>query len=103
MDAYTSKATTIHAEQFDGSVEHAEKIVKLVDETDASKDWTQRAEILFDSEGLGTVEFVSIDAAFNDLGSLSLLKGDWLIRGTEGEYYPCKDAVFTTKYEQGEH
>lgn len=25
--------------------------------------------------------------------------GDWIIRGTEGEFYPCKDSVFKRKYE----
>lgn len=25
--------------------------------------------------------------------------GDWLIRGTEGELYPCKASVFERKYE----
>jgi len=25
--------------------------------------------------------------------------GDWLIEGTEGEKYPCKDSVFKRKYE----
>ena len=24
--------------------------------------------------------------------------GDWLIQGTEGERYPCKDSVFKRKY-----
>ena len=24
--------------------------------------------------------------------------GDWLITGTEGEQYPCKDIVFKKKY-----
>lgn len=24
--------------------------------------------------------------------------GDWVIRGTEGEFYPCKDSVFQRKY-----
>ena len=25
--------------------------------------------------------------------------GDWLIRGVEGELYPCKDSVFRRTYE----
>jgi hypothetical protein len=25
--------------------------------------------------------------------------GDWLIKGTKGEFYPCKDDVFRQKYE----
>lgn len=26
-------------------------------------------------------------------------QGDWIIRGTEGELYPCRDSVFQRKYE----
>jgi hypothetical protein len=26
-------------------------------------------------------------------------EGDWIIRGTEGELYPCKPSVFARKYE----
>lgn len=26
--------------------------------------------------------------------------GDWIIKGTHGEFYPCKPDVFATKYEE---
>ena len=32
-------------------------------------------------------------------GMLEASKGEWIIRGTEGELYPCKDSVFRAKYE----
>lgn len=32
-------------------------------------------------------------------GPLTIREGDWLIEGTEGEFYPCKDSVFQRKYE----
>jgi hypothetical protein len=25
--------------------------------------------------------------------------GDWIIRGVQGEFYPCKDAIFRATYE----
>ena len=28
--------------------------------------------------------------------------GDWLIRGVQGEYYPCKDEIFLATYEPAE-
>ena len=31
---------------------------------------------------------------------VNVRKGDWIIRGTEGEFYPCADAVLRKKYEQ---
>jgi hypothetical protein len=32
-------------------------------------------------------------------GAMRCQIGDWLIRGLEGEYYPCKDSVFQAQYE----
>lgn len=32
-------------------------------------------------------------------GRMMAVSGDWIIRGTEGELYPCKDSVFQRKYE----
>ncbi len=28
--------------------------------------------------------------------------GDWIIRGVEGEYYPCKDSIFEKTYERAD-
>lgn len=30
---------------------------------------------------------------------LDAMKGDWIIKGTDNEYYPCVDHVFKLKYE----
>lgn len=32
-------------------------------------------------------------------GVMTAKAGDWIIRGTEGEIYPCKPSVFERKYE----
>ena len=32
-------------------------------------------------------------------GTMIAKPGDWIIRGTEGELYPCKPSVFERKYE----
>jgi hypothetical protein len=32
-------------------------------------------------------------------GVMTAAPGDWIIRGTEGELYPCKPSVFERKYE----
>ena len=32
-------------------------------------------------------------------GQMRAGPGDWVIRGTENEFYPCKDSVFQRKYE----
>ena len=32
-------------------------------------------------------------------GVMTCEVGDWLIRGVEGEFYPCKPAIFDATYE----
>lgn len=32
-------------------------------------------------------------------GSMEASPGDWIIRGVKGEYYPCKNEIFTMTYE----
>lgn len=31
---------------------------------------------------------------------VGVTKGQWIIRGMKGEFYPCDDEVFTSKYEE---
>jgi hypothetical protein len=35
-------------------------------------------------------------------GTVTADVGDWIIRGVEGEFYPCKDSIFKATYEQVE-
>ena len=32
-------------------------------------------------------------------GVMHVANGDWVIRGVEGEFYPCKPAIFAATYE----
>lgn len=34
----------------------------------------------------------------NEHGPVLAEPGDWIIRGTRGEFYPCKDSTFREKY-----
>lgn len=42
----------------------------------------------------GTLKIATLE------GVMTAQPGDWIIRGTEGELYPCKPSVFERKYEQ---
>ena len=33
-------------------------------------------------------------------GEMTVSPGDWIIKGVEGEYYPCKDSIFKKTYEE---
>jgi hypothetical protein len=67
--------------------------------------WDGKLESL---RGLGTWSescVIGQDLASDDVqietleGIMTAKVGDWIIRGTEGELYPCKDSVFQRKYE----
>lgn len=32
-------------------------------------------------------------------GAMTVCKGDWIIRGVQGEFYPCKPDIFDQTYE----
>lgn len=36
---------------------------------------------------------------FNEHGEVTASPGDWIIRGVQGEFYPCNDVVFKQTYE----
>lgn len=36
-------------------------------------------------------------------GDMRVNDGDWIIRGVEGEIYPCKDSIFRATYEKVTH
>lgn len=36
-------------------------------------------------------------------GAMKANQGDWIIRGLEGEFYPCKASVFEASYEEVEN
>lgn len=33
-------------------------------------------------------------------GTMTVSVGDWVIRGVQGEYYPCKPDIFAATYEE---
>lgn len=35
-------------------------------------------------------------------GDMTASPGDWIIRGVQGEYYPCKPDIFAKTYEPAE-
>lgn len=49
---------------------------------------------------------VSIDAADGFMviatleGVMKVMPGDWVIKGVEGEFYPCKPSIFAQTYEE---
>lgn len=49
-----------------------------------------------DLEGAAWVEIETLE------GVMRANKGDWIIRGVRGEFYPCRDDIFRATYERVE-
>lgn len=91
---YESLPVTIKAVQWDGTARHATDIIDWIHEhgrnasymcNEPNRPCTQRDE---DHHLIiRTLE-----------GNMDAEPGTWIIQGTEGEFYPCKDSVFRRKY-----
>lgn len=104
-DTYTSRPVSITAEQWDGTEEHAEKLCRWADS------FRGRGSACYIS-GQAPIETGYVDNDGKEIGlerpahivigtlegSMKLREGDWLIKGIEDEFYPCKDSVFQRKY-----
>jgi hypothetical protein len=80
MRLYRKKPVDIEAVQFVGGKESAQLILDLVD----GAVWHYNQDHI----SLPTLE-----------GRMSASKGDWIIKGIEGEFYPCKPNIFKKTYE----
>lgn len=77
---YRKKPVVIEAVQWDGSPKVAHQILSA---TECAM-WIEATDTL------------AIDTAE---GTMRADVGDWIIRGVEGEFYPCRASVFEATYE----
>lgn len=109
-ESYTSKPVTITAIRWDGTDERSLEIREWVERTHragAVVD-TDHIQFLWDYD-LGAYKMPTGKVIFAPYGQRCLIvltlegemvaePGAWIIRGTEGEFYPCIDSVFVRKY-----
>lgn len=90
MTKYRKKPVEVDALQFEGTVLSANEILAWIGirGADASRVHNNRP-----SDGLvvHTLE-----------GDMLACPGDWVIRGVQGEFYPCKPDIFDATYEKVE-
>ena len=97
MKTYRKKPVEIQAMHWDGTAEGATSIV----------DWV--------IGGGGTTQYRCVDpkgcGGHNDVGThvlrietlegpITASPGDWVIRGIQGEFYPCKPDIFAATYDE---
>lgn len=83
MPKYRSKPVVIEAMRL--SQANREEVLKFLGESnyDATRTWDP----------------VNI-MVLNEHGPVLAEVGDWVIKGSRGEFYPCKDSTFRQKYEE---
>ena len=87
MPLFRKKPVTIEAEQFDGTVESANRILAWIGRNGAD---AKRVH--------GTKPDCGIIISTLE-GDMTAIPGDWIIRGVSGEFYPCKPDIFAATYE----
>jgi hypothetical protein len=91
MMRFRSKPVEIEAIQFTGDNE-----AEVIDFTDG------HFHVLADDDRENCDDPEATAEVFDDLHSTWVLvyTGNWIIRGTKREYYPCNEEVFAQKYEE---
>jgi hypothetical protein len=89
---YRKRPLEVEAVQFLGRVSWSEIVRFLYAESQPNSKQSITMKVGPNFEQLSVVNVAS--------GAEQFLKcGDWLIRGIEGEYYPCTNSVFEKTYE----
>jgi len=106
---FRKKPVVIEARQFlgGGAGPHGGPTPHSTSETHAIYKWIERnTQGSFDFAGDERPELgVSIDPADGRMviatleGDMHVSRGDWVIRGVQGEFYPCKPDIFDATYE----
>jgi hypothetical protein len=101
MQKFKKKPVVVEACQFNGSPESATEIYE----------WATSANLDLDRLGSPVKTWVNI-SQFGEPdnlpveiwvetleGTMTASVGDWIIRGTAGEFYPCKPDIFAALYD----
>lgn len=101
-----SKPVVIEAFLWAGGPAAATPIINWILENDGTARWEEECEKpLYDNIREGLVVQVGVEVVTEGIyirtleGTMKADPGDWILRGTRGEFYPCKPDVFATKYE----
>lgn len=83
---YKAKPCEIEAVQWDGS--NQKEIIDFVGESSIYTIWDNDKDSPYIYMVIRTLE-----------GNMKVSKGDYIIKGLRGEFYPCKPDIFEKKYE----
>ena len=102
---FDSVPVTIEAFCWVGGAAAATPVIDWVLENGGTATWMEAhtvpmTEKELEERGLlaGALEVPEVLTIRTLEGDMRAAPGDWIIRGTEGEFYPCKPSVFNRKY-----
>lgn len=114
VQRFRKKPVVIEASQWDGTAEGATPIIDWVLDSLGTARYHADGPSSADPECVNTpghhVWRYCPTCAYNDQpahiaiqtleGVMTASPGDWIIRGVQGEFYPCKPDIFATTYEE---
>ena len=103
MPKYRKKPVEIEARQWDGTPQGATPIIDWMGDHGQTATWDEPHDEIRHELPDGTVQ--GCPASPGGLfirtleGTMRADAGDWIIRGVQGEFYPCKPDIFEATYE----
>ena len=96
MEKYRKKPVVIEAVQWTG-----ENLAEVLAFTGKHPDWDKWFDSFEQYE-----DYVRVDGSVFKIktleGTMAASPGDWIIKGVNGEFYPCKPDVFAATYEEAD-
>ncbi|EGY53100.1 hypothetical protein [Neisseria shayeganii] len=94
---FRKKPVTIEAKQYTGEERNTIALYEWIHDVDLSSIFgVARAKIMAECAECGGLLIPTLE------GNMLASKGDWIIRGVQGEFYPCKPDIFEATYEPAE-
>lgn len=93
MERYRKKPVEIEARQWDGTRASIVEICAWANRHDAIEDDSTIAYTYVGEEDVTDVSIWTLE------GDMKVSPGDYVIRGVQGEFYPCKPDIFEATYE----
>lgn len=104
MGTYRKKPVEVNAEWWPGGASTATPIINWILVNGGTARYHEEVSAYTDDIGAGLVRNVPAEPehiAINTLeGTMRALPGDYIIRGVQGEFYPCKPDIFDATYEE---
>ena len=92
VEQWRKKPVVIEAIQHDGTHDRTQQIIEWMNASNPRFDPNDSATWTV-SGYYGTLTIKTLE------GEMTASKGDWIIRGVKGEFYPCKPDIFAATYE----